>query len=363
MIREKRYLLLMPEYVMGGAETQFRYLIEYAEKNKWALDVIVEHRYQKRTALLKEDREYMRNIRIYEIEEHVDAEDRRYQSLMIIKQIIKNLVSVRYQTCLIYSPIDLEIAPIVRMLGVHVIYSERVECADISKKVYLRRCLKFCNRLLANSLYGKRELESITGRAVTVIRNGKPVVQQLPMKEHRQIQCILVPARIVEHKNQMSLLEYMRDHADFKGKIVFAGMVVDRQYERRLKRFVASNHMEERVVFMGYVENMREEYERADIVALPSRLEGTPNVVLEAYAYGRPVIVADIETEKEIVKNPRLRFQLDNTDELDRCIQYVQNLTDEEYEELLRSNRKYVLKMYSIEKMAKKFYQVMTEEI
>ena len=29
--REKRILLLMPEYVLGGAETQLRYFIEYAE--------------------------------------------------------------------------------------------------------------------------------------------------------------------------------------------------------------------------------------------------------------------------------------------------------------------------------------------
>lgn len=42
----------------------------------------------------------------------------------------------------------------------------------------------------------------------------------------------------------------------------------------------------------------------------PSRVEGTPNVVMEAYAYGSPVIVSDIEAERDIVRNLNLRFQL-----------------------------------------------------
>ena len=41
--RKKRILLLMREYVLGGAETQFRFLIEYAQQHGWNLDVLIEH--------------------------------------------------------------------------------------------------------------------------------------------------------------------------------------------------------------------------------------------------------------------------------------------------------------------------------
>ena len=33
----------MREYVLGGAETQFRYLIDYAEQHKWKMDVVIVH--------------------------------------------------------------------------------------------------------------------------------------------------------------------------------------------------------------------------------------------------------------------------------------------------------------------------------
>jgi glycosyltransferase involved in cell wall biosynthesis len=33
-------------------------------------------------------------------------------------------------------------------------------------------------------------------------------------------------------------------------------------------------------------------YNKADLVVLPSFTEGSPNVILEAYAYGKPVLVA-----------------------------------------------------------------------
>ena len=42
-MREKRMLLFMPEYVMGGAETQFRYLIQYVERMGLKMDVVIEH--------------------------------------------------------------------------------------------------------------------------------------------------------------------------------------------------------------------------------------------------------------------------------------------------------------------------------
>lgn len=51
--QEKRFLLFMPDYALGGAETQFRYLIDYAEKNAWKLDVIVGHRIKKMMSFSK----------------------------------------------------------------------------------------------------------------------------------------------------------------------------------------------------------------------------------------------------------------------------------------------------------------------
>lgn len=118
-------------------------------------------------------------------------------------------------------------------------------------------------------------------------------------------------------------------------------------------------HLQERVEFLGYVDNLVEQYEKADLVILPSLKEGTPNVVLEAYAYGRPVIVSNIESEKDVVRNDHLRFGLNGTDEINKCIEYIQGLSNKEYTDLIVRNRQFVINNYSIDRMNERFYKVL----
>lgn len=358
--REKRYLLLMPEYVMGGAETQFRYLIDYAEKVNWKLDVIIEHRYQQEDSLLKQDMARMKQVRFYEMQGSGNSDERILQ--FIAGHILKNILRIKYEACLIQYAPDIVMAPTLRFLGLDVIYSERVDAVDVLRTGQREKCLRYCNILLANSVYAKEKLQKLTGRKVGLIRNGKPVVERLPMKKSRKISRILVPGRIVPHKNQLLLLRYLQEYPSFDGKIVFAGLVEDRAYQRKLHGFVNKNHLHERVEFLGYVQDMRAEYDKADLVILPSFAEGTPNVVLEAYAYGRPVIVSDIETERDVVRNPKLRFTANSVDAVAGCINYIQNLTEQEYMQLLDNNREYVLRNYNVNRMVRKFHKVLTQK-
>lgn len=356
--RERRILLLMREYALGGAETQFRYLIEYAETQKWKLDVLIEHDLNIDDEALKKAAQQMKNVRFYELDGDRDS-GRLYCSIVL--HVLRNMIHTKYRTCLIYYPPDLTIAPFMRILGTHVVYSERVDAADIAASDYYRRCLKFCNHILANSKYAKESLERLTGRKVGLIRNGKPVVTQFSVKKNREIHRILVPARIAPPKNQMLLLYYLKEYPDFIGKIIFAGLEEDKAYHNKLRQFVNRNNLCGKVEFLGHVENMEEEYERADLIVLPSLAEGTPNVVLEAYAYGRPVIVSDIGVEKDLVRSPQLRFGIKSPKEIDSCIKYIQELDDDSYEQLIEENRKMVLRDYSIKKMAKSFYAILLQ--
>lgn len=356
MKREKRALLLMPEYVWGGAETQFRYLLAYAEKHRWKIDVIIEHRFKKKDALLAKDAEMMKNIRFFELDGGSEI-DNLFQKIIV--QVFRNMPYVKYNTCLIQYTADLGIASFMRMLGIRVIYSERIDAADIVRSPCYQRCLRFCNQILANSEYGKKELERLTGRKVGLIRNGKPVVPMLPAKEIRKIHRILVPARIAPDKNLMLVLHYLQKFTEFDGKIIFAGNTDHRSYQGKLRQFVRRNNLQDKVVFLGYVEGLIEEYRQADLILLPSFAEGTPNVVLEAFAYGRPVIVSDIGPLRDIVTNPRLRFGIKNPEEIHTCIKYVEAMPKEQYQKMLLENRAYVLENYSIQTMAESFGKVL----
>lgn len=356
---EKRFLLFIPEYVLGGAETQFRYLIDYAEKNSWKLDVIVGHRVKKDDELLREAVKYMKNVRFYEFDWR--NADNKKLLLDTAIYILRNYPRVRYSACLIHYLPDLILAPILKLLGIYVIYSERLDASAVSQDFLLKKCLWFCNRILANSPYAKKELEQMTGRNVGLIRNGKPDMEMFPLKENRKIDRILIPANIDFRKNQMLVLRYLKRHPDFHGKLVLAGYLIDKTYWFKLIHFIKINNLQDKVEFLGYVEDLKGEYRKADLVILPSLSEGTPNVVLEAYTYGRPVIVSDIGAERDIVRNPSLRFGVKNVAELGECIQYVQGLSDEAYRQLLEENHWFVLKNYNIEEMAEAFYRELSE--
>ena len=340
----------MREYVLGGAEIQFRYLIEYAEQHKWKMDVVIVHDLKKKDDALREAMARMKSIRFYEFSGD------RYKVLI---HILKKLFHTKYKSCLIYYPPDLALAPFMHMIRIQVIYSERVDAAEIKSSTYYQGCLKFCSRILANSKYAKEELAKLTGKNVTLIRNGKPAVSQLPTKAGGEICRILVPARIAPPKNQLLPLYYLKDSQTFTGKIVFAGLAEDRAYYGKLKQFVRKNGLQDKVEFLGHVEEMEKEYRKADLVLLPSFAEGTPNIVLEAYAYGRPVIVSDIKVEREIVQNSKLRFKVNDPEGIGRCIKYLQEMPADSYSHLIERNRKTVVQNYSIEKMAESFYGIL----
>ena len=62
---------------------------------------------------------------------------------------------------------------------------------------------------------------------------------------------------------------------------------------------------------------------------------------------------------EDIVSDVRLRFGVKNPDEIRACMQYVERMSVEDYQRLLKENRAYVMKNYRIEKMAEGFAKIL----
>ncbi len=71
---------------------------------------------------------------------------------------------------------------------------------------------------------------------------------------------------------------------------IFLTLIGEGKEKERLKRLVRVLSLENRVVFSGFRENPYPYMKNADLLALSSRYEGFPNVLLEANALGVPVL-------------------------------------------------------------------------
>lgn len=111
---------------------------------------------------------------------------------------------------------------------------------------------------------------------------------------------ILCPGRMSREKGQADLiaaLARLGRPADAV-RLVLAG---DGPERRRLEQLCGRLPLAETVIFAGHVPDLRAWYSIADIVALPSHSEGSPNVLLEALAAGVPVVATAVGGVPEIV--------------------------------------------------------------
>jgi glycosyltransferase involved in cell wall biosynthesis len=82
----------------------------------------------------------------------------------------------------------------------------------------------------------------------------------------------------------------------------------------RTWRRIISRHQDPRIIDLDWVpENIRDAaFAAADVVCLPSRTEIAPNVILEAWAAKKPVIVSDIPTLREMVSRAGVTVPLES---------------------------------------------------
>lgn len=71
----------------------------------------------------------------------------------------------------------------------------------------------------------------------------------------------------------------------------------------RLEALSEDLGINERVTFLGHRKNIHEVYEALDVLVLPSRSEGLPNVILEAMALGIPVVATAAGGTPELVRH------------------------------------------------------------
>ena len=94
-----------------------------------------------------------------------------------------------------------------------------------------------------------------------------------------------------------------------------------------VNRAVEKHQLQENVELPGIV-NVLEELPMCDIVVVPSRMDGRPNIVLESLSMGIPVIASRVGGLEEIIDEGRTGF-LCHPDEIETFVQRIISICDE----------------------------------
>ena len=92
--------------------------------------------------------------------------------------------------------------------------------------------------------------------------------------------------------------------------------------EAKIRGRVDDANLQHRTHFPGHQTDVRPFYEAADMVVSPSHTEGVSNVILEAMAFGKPVVATRVGGTPEIVEHERsgLLVEAQNPSELAAAI-------------------------------------------
>ena len=108
---------------------------------------------------------------------------------------------------------------------------------------------------------------------------------------------------------------------------------------------------------MGYEKNLEKKIQDYDLIMLVADNEGNSNVILEAFANGVLCIASDLDANRELIKDNMFLFE-NNEESIVKTLGQVMAISDLKRKTILESNRKFVEKNYSVDRMCKRYIEL-----
>ncbi len=146
-----------------------------------------------------------------------------------------------------------------------------------------------------------------------VVRNGvdtdlfRPLSPTPAMRARHGGVVVGFAGRLSPQKRPQDFLEMAARIADRRRDVRFL-MAGDGSRRAQYEAIAAKLRLGDRVTFLGQVRDMRSFLASCDMLVLPSRSEGSPNVVLEAMAMKVPVVASDTPATREVITHLRDGF-------------------------------------------------------
>ena len=150
-----------------------------------------------------------------------------------------------------------------------------------------------------------------------------------------EVPVIMVAASIWPPKNTLGFLQAWKILND-RGvcyTVEWYGLVdVCADYSKLCMQYIADNKLDN-VQLLQKTQNIVDKYHKADYLCLPSFYEGTPNVICEAIACGKPVICSNVCDNGIYVKESYTGFLFDpfNPKDIAQKIENAISVSDVEF--------------------------------
>jgi glycosyltransferase involved in cell wall biosynthesis len=204
-------------------------------------------------------------------------------------------------------------------------------------KAYLkfgeRMCCKWADEVIAVSEGLKDYAKRIYGRRANYLPNG--ITADKKHREAGEIKkwgldkgnYILTVSRLVRHKGVHYLVDAYKQLNTDKKLVIVGGSSNTDDYVRELKEKAGGDP---NIIFTGSQSGMilEELFSNACLFVQPSESEGLSIALLEAMAYGLPIITSDIPENKEVIKETGLVFENKNTKDLMSKMEYFLSRPD-----------------------------------
>lgn len=167
---------------------------------------------------------------------------------------------------------------------------------------------------------------------------------------------ILFVGSLVPEKDPLGMLDIFRDllptHPDLKLKFLGSGPL-----EEKLSNKIKLERLEETVEIIPSQSNIFPILSQAQVLCMPSKIEGLPGVILEAMYCQIPVIAYNVGGIGEVVKNKETGWLVEAGDSqaFKDSILEVINSPASELEKITTAAQSLVLKNYQINQIAKEF--------
>lgn len=183
----------------------------------------------------------------------------------------------------------------------HASLKEHWQHASLKKRLVLNAYVKFGYKLadyiltvsegIKSQIIAMGHSKNKVGCIHNPVRFNSASVDKVTLKNKNASPTILAVGRIAKQKDYSTLLRaFNLINKNNNPRLVIVGGVHEPAEKQKLEHFIQANNLAELVDFVGFTENIQDYYAMADIFVLSSAWEGFGNVIVEALAFGLPVV-------------------------------------------------------------------------